>query len=216
MDAKEAADAARKHLTSENSNLVNVQLDLEEVVPDPARRDWRVILSFPSLEAQQGQQSAIAKRSYKELVISNADGSLICMTDRTPCAPKSCKIPCTAGQCPQPGGTAPAKFGWGDIWRTLCRAFVGPVQLAMGLGSFIVLIIEALSHSLTQPSFVLLGVVTVVIIGLIAEGLRQQRQAAQRPNGKKRNRRPRMRWCRRLFRHRQNASSGRPRHRKRT
>ena len=132
MDAKEAAGAARKHLTSENRSLVNVQLDLEEVVPDPARRDWRVILSFPSLGAQQGQQSTSAERRYKEIIIRDADGSLICMADRTPCAPKSCKIPCTAGQCTQPGSTAPAPFGWGSIWPTLCRAYVGPIRSAIG------------------------------------------------------------------------------------
>lgn len=205
MDAKEAANVARNHITSENRNLVNVQLDLEEVVPDPAKRDWRVILSFPSLEAEQGQRSTSAERRYKEIIIRDADGSLICMTDRTPCAPKSCKIPCTAGQCTQPSCVAPASFSWRDIWRTLRRAFVGPVQLAMGLGSFIVLIIEAFSHSLTQPSFVLLGVVTAVIIGLIAEGLRQQRQASQRPDDKKCHRRPEKCRCRRPVRCNRNA-----------
>ena len=216
MDAKEAAGAARKHLTSENRSLVNVQLDLEEVVPDPARRDWRVILSFPSLGAQQGQQSASAERRYKELIISDADGSLICITDCTPCAPKSvCKIPTqgasTAGQFTQPGGTASAKFGWGDIWRTLWMAFVGPIQSGMGLGSLIVLIIEAWSHNLTPPSSIVLLIVVIAgLIGLFAAGLRQQRQAAQRPNGKKRNRRPRMRWCRRLVRCKQNTSAGKP------
>ena len=216
MDAKEAVVAARNHITSENRNLANVQLDLEEVVPDPARRDWRVILSFPPLGAQQGQQSTSAGRRYKEITIRDADGSLICIADRTPCASKSCKVPCTAGQCTQPGGTAPAKFGWGDIWRTLRRAFFGPIQSAMGWGAFVALIVEARSHNPTQLSlFVLFGVPIAVIIGPIVEGLWQQRQAAQRPNGKKRNRRPRMRWCRRLVRRRQNASSGRPRHRKR-
>ena len=122
MDAKEAADAARKYLTDALPRLVPDQIGLEEVVPGLARQDWRVTFSFPSLEAQQGQQSAIAKRSYKELIISDADGSLIRITDCTPCASKSCKISCTAGQCSQGGRVAPAPMSWRGRVRSFVRS----------------------------------------------------------------------------------------------
>ena len=188
MDAKEAADAARNYVTVVRTGLDPAQLGLEEVVPGLAKRDWRVTFSFPSLEAQQGQQSAIAKRSYKELTISDADGSLICMTDRTPCAPKSCKIPCTAGQCAQPGCTTPAPFSWKDTLCILFRIFfVYPVS-SVALASVSVLYIRIAFDVLPEgvgETFVLSAVYVGIVIGYFAEGRRLLRGGTRRSGNKK-------------------------------
>ena len=211
MNVKEAAAAARNYITSENPGLVNVPLDLEEAVPDPARREWRVTLSFTRPGGQQGQQSVSTPRSYKEIIINDTDGSPASMTDSTPCASKSCKIPtqgaCTTGQCVQPGYVAPAPMSlWSrTLSRTLflCKAAVRPVRLTIGWGSLITLIAEAAFGDLVPISDSVL--VCTAIIGLIAEGLRQQRQASQRPNDKECHRRPEKCRCRRPVRCNRNA-----------
>ena len=191
MDAKEAADAARKRLTDALPALDPAQLGLEEVVPGLAKRDWRVTFSFPSLEAQQGQQSAIAKRSYKELTISDADGSLICMTDRTPCAPKSCKIPCTARQCAQPGCTTPAPFSWKDSWFVLIRIFFLYPGTSVTSTSIVVVVLREISEDLPEgvgEISILLAVFVGIVVGLFAEGRRWQRGGRQRCGNKKKKR----------------------------
>ena len=231
MDAEGAGDVAFKYIIRVFPGLKKskFKLGLEEVVPCGEGK-WRVTFGF----TPPWCQGTNAPRIYKDVIIkddgnatsnatrrglwrllfwrssatSSATSSVISMTNRPICAPKSvCEAPaqdaCTVVQSAQPGYAAPVPFGWGDIWRTLRRAFVGPIQSAMGLGSFIALIIEARSHNLTQLSFfVLFGIPIAVIIGLFAEGLRQQRQVPQRPNSKKCNCRPRNCRCRRLRRKR--------------
>ena len=193
MNVKEAAAAARNYITSENPGLVNVPLDLEEAVPDPARREWRVTLSFTRPGGQQGQQSVSTSRSYKEIIINDTDGSVISMPNRTPCAPKSCKISCTAGQCAQPGCAAPAHMSWRDTWRTWCKIiFVYPTA-AVGWTGLIMLYIEI---GLGNPSsrefwLPLLAGAVGTFIGLFAEGLWWQRGGRRCSRNKRKKRRPR-------------------------
>lgn len=203
MDAKEAADAARNYISYALPGLDPAQLGLEEVTLDPDRQEWRVTLRFTPPWGQQGEQSANVPRSYKQVVINDTSGSVISMTDRTFCAPKSCKIPCAAGQCAQPGCVAPAPTSlWGRT-LSLCKAFVRPVRLTIGWGSLITLIAESAFGDLVPISDSVL--VCTVIIALFAEGLRQQRQASQRPNDKKCHRRPEKCRCRRPVRCKQDA-----------
>ena len=207
MDAEGAGNAALEYINRAFSNPKVAQLGLEEVVPC-GNQQWRVTVGFTYPWHQQEQRGTSAPRIYKDIIIKDAGkgaSSVISMTGRPLYASKSvCKVPvqdaCTAGQSKQPGCAAPAPFSWGDSWRTLNRAFVGPIQSAMGWGSFIALIVEALYKNLTGLSAAVLG--CAVIIGLFAEGLRQQRQAPQRPNSKKCSCRSRKCRCRRLRRKR--------------
>ena len=197
MDAKEAADAARKHLTDALPHLDSDQISLEEVVPGLARRDWCVSFSFPSLEAHQGQQSAIAKRSYKDLIISDADGSLICITACTPCSPKSCKIPCTAGQRAQPGCVAPTPMSqrgrvrslW-DGLRSLWRVIFVYANGAAGFGSLITLYIKAGfgDPKLVESWLPLLAAVVWGTVGFFVVG-RQLLRGGPQPCGNKKKKR---------------------------
>lgn len=188
MNVKEAAAAARNYITSENPGLVNVPLDLEEAVPDPARREWRVTLSFTRPGGQQGQQSVTTSRSYKEIIINDTDGSVISMPNRTPCASKSCKIPCTAGQCAQPGCTTPAPFSLKDTLCILFRIFfVYPVS-SMALTSVSVLYIGIAFDALPEgvgETFVLSAVYVGIVIGYFAEGRRLLRGGTRHSGNKK-------------------------------
>ena len=187
MDAKEAVDAARKCLTDALPRLAPDQIGLEQVVPGLAKRDWRVTFSFPSLEAQQGQQSAIAKRSYKELTISDADGSLICITACTPCSPKSCKISCTAGQCAQPSCATPVPMSWGDSVRSWMKVlFVYPTA-AVGWASLTMLYIKLASGGPHSEEVVISSAALFVgvVVGLFAEGRWWLRGGRRRCGNKK-------------------------------
>ena len=206
MDAKEAVVAARNHITSENHNLANVQLDLEEVVPDPARRDWRVILSFTPPGGQQGQQSASTSRNYKKVIINDTNGSLVSMMDCTPCAPKCvCKMPtkdaCAARQSKQPGRTAPAPMSWLGRVRSLryglhslWRIIFVYASAAAGLVSLIVLYIKVVwgdSSSLSLGEIVIiLAALAGMFIGFFAEGIWWLRRSRQPCGNKKKKRWP--------------------------
>ena len=188
MNVKEAADAARNYITSENPGLVNVPLDLEEAVPDPARREWRVTLSFTRPGGQQGQQSASTSRSYKEIIINDTDGAVISMPNRTPCAPKSvCKIPtqdaCTAGQSKQPGSAEPPPFSLKDSLRVLLMiSFAYPIT-ASGAASLIVLFVKVRSEDFPEglgDIFILLAALAGMFIGYFAEGRRLLRGGSRR------------------------------------
>ena len=162
MDPKEAADAARNYITVALPGLDPAQLSLEEVVPAPITREWRVTFSFPSPGGQQGQQSVSVPRSYKAIIISDADGSVISMTDRTPCAPKCvCKIPAQAAR-------------WWDSLRTWFRIlFVYPIA-TVGWASLILLYFRVGFGDSTSvnmgDTFILSAVLVGIIIGVVAEG----------------------------------------------
>ena len=173
MNAKEAADVARTHIINENHNLSTVRLDLEEVVPDPARRDWRVILSFTPPGGQQGQQGASTSRDYKKVIINDTNGSLVSMMDCTPCAPKCvCKIPaqdaCTAEQHERQRTGTPLR--WWHSPRSLFRAFVATPGAIAGWLTGGVMIVQAASGEPTiYSALVLLAYVVGMIAGLVIE-----------------------------------------------
>ena len=197
MDAKEAADAARNYVSDALPGLDPAQLGLEEITLDPARREWRVILSFTPPWEQQGQQSANAPRSYKEIIVSDADGSVISMTDRASCAPKGvCKIPaqdaCTACQSKQPKCESKPEVSWWDVLRTGSRIIFVYPRSAVGLTTLIVLYIKVGlddSHRWgTGETFILSALFMGIIIGLVAEGRWWLRRGCQGCGNKKKKR----------------------------
>lgn len=176
MDAKEAADAARNYITAALPGLDPAQLGLEEVVPDPARRDWRVTFSFPPPGGQQGQQSASAPRSYKEIIISDADGSVISMTDRAPYASK----PVSAGKSRSSPSTS---GGWWYGFRSLWLAFVLIPGALIGWTTLAAEIFRATRENPTIDDTIIL---VVYVVGMIA-GLviaRSRYQQASNNKGK--------------------------------
>ena len=169
MNAKEAADAARNHITSENHNLANVRLDLEEVMPDPARRDWRVILSFTPPGGQQGQQGASTSRDYKKVIVSDTNGALVSMRGCTPYTPKSA----SAGR----SRSFPRTFGgwWygGPLWATLV-SFLGTGMLLTGVALVILRSVFGIPTTDIVASFMIPGTLVVsLLISLVIVGLRQ-------------------------------------------
>ena len=134
MDAKEAVVAARNHITSDNRNLANVQLDLEEVVPDPARRDWRVILSFTPPGGQQGQQGASTSRDYKKVIVSDTNGAMVSMSKCTPYISKSA----SAGQSVR----SRASGRWLRGAKSLRRALVTIPLAAMSVAIIVLLFLQ--------------------------------------------------------------------------
>lgn len=188
MDVKEAADAARNYITVALPGLDPTQLGLEEVTLDPDRREWRVTLSFIPPWEQQGQQSANVPRSYKQIVINDTSGSVISLTDRTFCAPKSCKIPCTAGQCAQLGCAAP--ISWWDTPRSWLRLFFVYPSAAVGWASLGMLYIKVAFGEPLSGEAVISSVALFVgvVIGLFAEGIWWLRRSRQRCGNKKKKR----------------------------
>lgn len=168
MDAKEAVVAARNHITSDNRNLANVQLDLEEVVPDPARRDWRVILSFTPPGGQQGQQGASTSRDYKKVIVSDTNGALVSMRGCTPYTPK----PACAGQPVR----SRASGRWSHSVRSLWQALVTIPAAAMTVAAIALLILQPLfgvTANEAIDAFIVPGAYVVgLIIGLVVVGLK--------------------------------------------
>ena len=179
MDAKEAADAARSHITSENHNLANVQLDLEEVVPDPARRDWRVILSFTPPGGQQGQQGASTSRDYKKVIISDTNGALVSMRGCTPYTPK----PASARQSRSRPLTSGGWWYGGPLWPTL----VSSLSTAMTLTAVFWVILQSMYGSHTTDiiaSFMIPAAIAVsVTICLVIVALRHLRGTSNKRRG---------------------------------
>ena len=165
MNAKEAADAARSHITSENRNLVNVQLDLEEVVPDPARRDWRVILSFTPPGGQQGQQGASTSRDYKKVIISDTNGALVSMKGCTPYTPKSASarrsrsFPRTLGGWWYGGPLWPTLVSSIGITLTLTTAFLVILQPMFKISTIAIITSFAMPWALSVAVTVVLVIV---------------------------------------------------------
>lgn len=192
MNAKDAAEAARKYITNDVFPGQKItQLGLEEVVKCGWRK-WRVTLGFTPPWYQQTQQGTNDPRIYKDIVIK-ADGSAISMTGRSFCAPKSvCKIPaqdaCTAGQSKQPGCADPAPFSLKDSLRVLLTiSFAYPIT-ASGAASLIVLFVKVRSEDFTEglgDIFILLAALAGMFIGYFAEGRRLLRGSARRSGNKK-------------------------------
>ena len=184
MDPKEAADAARNYITVALPGLDPAQLRLEEVAKCGWRK-WRVTLSFTPPWYQQAQQGTNPPRIYKDIIIKGAGkgaGSVISMTDCTPCAPKSA----------QPSCVAPASMSWWGGARTLWRAIFVYASAAAGLASLIVLYIKVGwgdSSSLSLGEIVIImAALAGMFIGFFAEGLRCQRRSRQRCGNKKKKR----------------------------
>lgn len=184
MDPKEAADAARNYITVALPGLDPAQLRLEEVAKCGWRK-WRVTLSFTPPWYQQAQQGTNPPRIYKDIIIKGAGkgaGSVISMTDCTPCAPKSAQSSCVA----------PAPMSWWDSARTLWRAIFVYASAAAGLASLIVLYLKVGwgdSSSLTPGEIVIiLAALGGMSIGLVAEGLWWQRRSRHRCGNKKKKR----------------------------
>ena len=177
MDAKEAADAARNHITDALPGLDPAQLGLEEITLDPARREWRVTLSFTPPWEQQGQQNANAPRSYKEIIISDADGSVISMTDRMPCAPNSA---CTerSRSCSCTSGS------WCYSARSLWMAFAVIPGVTVGWTTGILAFFKAMLGERTiDDTIVLMVYVVGMFVGLVTVGLRYQRYPSNKGCG---------------------------------
>ena len=197
MDAKEAADAARNYTSDALPGLDPAQLGLEAVTLDPARREWRVIISFTPPWEQQGQQSANAPRSYKEIIISDADGSVISMTDRASCAPKGAgKIPaqdaCTACRSKQPKCESGPAVSWWDsvisLWRIIFVYTGAPAGFASLVNLYIEVRFEGPSSLEWGELLIILAAFVGMLSGFFAEGVWWLRRSRQRCGNKKKKR----------------------------
>lgn len=89
MNAKEAVKSAKKYISEMLAEEGIINLGLEEIERDDAKKMWNITLGFSRPWNSTGALAAIAggaaaQRTYRTIRIREADGQVISMTRRDP------------------------------------------------------------------------------------------------------------------------------------
>ncbi|RST85262.1 hypothetical protein EJC49_16650 [Aquibium carbonis] len=89
MNAKEAVKSAKKYVSEMLAEEGIVNLGLEEIERDDAKKMWNITLGFSRPWNTTGPLSAIAggaaaQRTYRTIRIRETDGHVVSMTRREP------------------------------------------------------------------------------------------------------------------------------------
>ena len=87
MNAKEAIGIAKRHVADMFEGEGLADIGLEEVVHADSPGSWRVTVSFTRPWNRRGNLAAVLHdqgtlRSYKDVTISESDGSVVSVTER--------------------------------------------------------------------------------------------------------------------------------------